>query len=734
MKASRLAGIPVDHVVAEIAAAPFSSVTGFQMGILELDPLLRGTMGDFWRAAEAETLDGFPAFSVDEIVLIRDRLWFNTRRAGETRALSAYLQGVASAFLQVRESVAVPDGRNGTGRRSSQSSFEAEARWAFRWLSFALPKDFLLAGLPQSDRGRPTTIDPISVRLAKRLSVHGFGEMHLHLGAALDFPSLWVALFRALADPTLRSDQFKSPGAAHSEGRNLGPWLLRAAIARYILAAYLSWGRGTSLDKFVTAEVLPKVRRAVALSMVGDLTCALGEVTHGSFVRSRPKWASLQFLYRQLTGLGMRPAPENLDERLSDDPIAEFFPYSHSEGESPHSQYLAGALAYLESAAPDRLFEKLFWQTERIRCQFYRHVVQRPMTPGLQWFVRFYARISPGRRSLSKSVLLQSAARVSGVGAGLRSLEVRTSTEDGISSTMDLVRAVSELRVRLGRREGRAIGHSETSPCEVGLVLHFTRDRGGGAKEGRNTANWLLSHADPCRRQGRCTNPSGYRYAHFYGLRRKDALAFAGTLRDFPLSLGVLRGFDVCTDELGVPCWVLSPLLRHVRQASVSASAVLHARMGVVVPPLQTTVHAGEDFVHLLGGLRRISDALQHWGLSKGDRIGHGVALGVDPEDWASRAGRIAMTREDRLLDLAWEWSFSRRMQLPVSRARLRFVKAEIARLSEAVFGRPVSPVNLEKLATICTARACSALWAFRAGEWALSPAAAYEPNSSGIT
>jgi hypothetical protein len=181
------------------------------------------------------------------------------------------------------------------------------------------------------------------------------------------------------------------------------------------------------------------------------------------------------------------------------------------------------------------------------------------------------------------------AARVSGAGAGLRSLEVRTSTEDGISSTMDLARTVSELRIRLGRQDGRAIGLSEKVPCEVGLILHFTRDPGAGAKEGRNTAHWLLSHADPCRRRGGCTNPSGYRYAHFYRLKRTDALAFAGTMLGFPLSLEVLRGVDVCTDELGVPCWVLSPLLRHVRQASADASALLRDRMGVVVPSAPST-------------------------------------------------------------------------------------------------------------------------------------------------
>ena len=39
---------------------------------------------------------------------------------------------------------------------------------------------------------------------------------------------------------------------------------------------------------------------------------------------------------------------------------------------------------------PDLFTAKIFWQTARIRTMLYRHLTQRPLTPGLPWFIRFY--------------------------------------------------------------------------------------------------------------------------------------------------------------------------------------------------------------------------------------------------------------------------------------------------------------------------------------------------------
>lgn len=55
-------------------------------------------------------------------------------------------------------------------------------------------------------------------------------------------------------------------------------------------------------------------------------------------------------------------------------------------------------------------------------------MVQRPMTAGLQWFVRFFGRIKPARKPIDK-LRVESAAALGGARQGLRSLEFRAGPE-----------------------------------------------------------------------------------------------------------------------------------------------------------------------------------------------------------------------------------------------------------------------------------------------------------------
>lgn len=82
MNTSRYAAIPIDHAVAEMAAFPIASEAALRLAITELNPIPSGPTATLWREAERKALGGFPAFSVDEAVALRDLLWFSA--AGNT--------------------------------------------------------------------------------------------------------------------------------------------------------------------------------------------------------------------------------------------------------------------------------------------------------------------------------------------------------------------------------------------------------------------------------------------------------------------------------------------------------------------------------------------------------------------------------------------------------------------------------------------------------------------------
>ena len=64
----------------------------------------------------------------------------------------------------------------------------------------------------------------------------------------------------------------------------------------------------------------------------------------------------------------------------------------------------------------------------------------------------------------------------------------------------------------------------------------------------------------------------------------------------------------------------------------------------------------GEDFCSLTSGLRAVAEPFQWHLIERGDRIGHGLALTLDPSKWFDRhRGEVLIVKQfDRLLDLAF--------------------------------------------------------------------------------
>jgi hypothetical protein len=389
-----------------------------------------------------------------------------------------------------------------------------------------------------------------------------------------------------------------------------------------------------------------------------------------------------------------------LEGFLLADPIQRYFPCAGGRSPSSEVRFVGAALTYLESqkvpgseTASDPDFGRLFWQVIRIRGLLYRHLVLRPMTPGLQWFVRTYDRIEPTRRALSRRTVFESAADRSGIRQGLRSLEVRTSPDPDRSLLLAFVEEYDKTFRCLARSLEPTLG-ARAGDLEFGIVFHLSRNRGGGMTQGRPKAHWRKSEADP--------GIQDFRYAGFFRRKRREVSSLSWLLRTFPLSLEVVRGFDVCTDELGVPNWVMVPLLEELRNQAEAASRSLTRWTGgtpasrIATPRL--SVHVGEDFVHLLGGLRRIDETIEHFHLREGDRMGHAMALGVNATSWARDAGDLAILQEERLLDLAWEWRWYQQAEGSLRPRRLGFLDHEIQKLSENIFGEPYSPYRIQEL------------------------------------
>lgn len=128
----------------------------------------------------------------------------------------------------------------------------------------------------------------------------------------------------------------------------------------------------------------------------------------------------------------------------------------------------------------------------------------------------------------------------------------------------------------------------------------------------------------------------------FNRLRRKFATQWRVLRKlreDRALARRFITGIDGAANEMHAPPEVFAPIFRSARRSGM----------------LYYTFHVGEDFPHLLTGMRAIREALTFLELRDGNRIGHGTAIGIDPALWLERMPEhFYMRRQDRLDDLVF--------------------------------------------------------------------------------
>ncbi|NOJ96217.1 hypothetical protein HMI51_25180 [Corallococcus coralloides] len=661
------------YVRAEVASFPLVSMTAFESAMVQLNPNLdkgerqpNRTLG-LWRECERTLSEHASGWSLDRLVLARDFFWFGDapgrRRASTQRHVSMrlYLTNLARGFLKSRPGITWLEWR------SDANAFDASSH--YRWLTFALPEDLLLAAIPEEPP--PVEVRLESPPLMQSLEDAGVAEIHQHIGASMDFPLLWASLLAELADPMLQETAAESPALPIKDGKLLLRWLLAAAIARCVLAEYMisrhTGCRFKTFQEFMDERSGFRVWPGTHLYILARTLQALARGDSEQL----PAFHALHGLYMALHPVGSTlPAqrPQTLREvwQLCD-PIAVRLNLDDPNG--GERWLMRHGMNYLGESEKepledrtDVLFSRIFWQALRVRCIYYRTVVQRPMTAGLQWFVRFSDRLGWAREPL-RDVRSEMSFRVAGRGRPLRALEARiTPWDTSFDLARDLLSLTHSWRQVIGHSKDPSPGQREP---EFGVIIHFVKERDPDKRwaSGAPPAGQRQTFAEPHPREG---IRMGGRYADYFAKQVVKARALVKLLRDVPLVLWLLRGLDVASVELGVPTWVLVPIYHHIHwEANVAATTPAAMHHGQHPPPLRLTAHVGEDFRHLMEGLRRIFECLQYLMVASGGRLGHATALGIEPRLWAESTGSVMMTAEDRLWDLVFEWRLYSSYRIP---------------------------------------------------------------------
>lgn len=135
----------------------------------------------------------------------------------------------------------------------------------------------------------------------------------------------------------------------------------------------------------------------------------------------------------------------------------------------------------------------------------------------------------------------------------------------------------------------------------------------------------------------------------------KESIENIITFRDLDLRIRLAKNLDNLLSIIKI-----KKFGDYITGFDAAGSELLHAGPEVFSPTFRKlrflgfnnfTFHAGEDFIHLISGIRTIYEVIEFLEFKEGDRIGHGTAIGILPSLWLERIGNKILIEEGEWLD-----------------------------------------------------------------------------------
>ncbi len=374
----------------------------------------------------------------------------------------------------------------------------------------------------------------------------------------------------------------------------------------------------------------------------------------------------------------------------------------------------------------DGLFSILFLQYLRTKNALFSESWQRFEIQGLLWFQGYFDRSKRMLREATdrESMMLEvfrSQAKI----ASLKKLEIRIGPNvdwrdmDSLQYDRCSREILSRLNDQLGevfRTYRRYLIESGTGVAEARALLEEEEKR-----RGMPGFSWRDLCGRVRERIGGLRAPALGIVYHFIKTERLDDLSGYFCWRDFGQEGGysghsvVLRqdmaniamaieelrssvlhldeyivGIDAASDENAMEPWMFAPAYNRMRSRRISRPVRRSGESGgkySLVQNIGFTYHVGEDFRHILSGLRHIDEVIERFHYKPGDRLGHAIALGVDIRKWARGNEVIPVPAQEYLEDLLWIWGVNVKagIDLPLQLERL---EERILSLAAEIYAR----------------------------------------------
>ncbi|WP_338552439.1 hypothetical protein [Paenibacillus sp. KS-LC4] len=451
-----------------------------------------------------------------------------------------------------------------------------------------------------------------------RIMERGLAETHIHISAGINFNMMWQDLMNInLESSKIKLTKLdKMVADPHLEHSIRMSGLIRIMISKYLANA--------EHDCFI--EQFDKYNRCIEWYLTRN---------------GAPIEQNYKKLHKELLSDITDDSGKNMDTSTEIVKLLFGLEDLHTTDENV---FLFQVMKYIMEQSDrdkDPHLTQLFWQYLRIKNIVYQGVTQGNFVEGLDYFRHFFSAAT----SISQNQL-EHAIRNQIYNNNLKKLEIRVSPP-----TRGTAHEMSQSLKRnliIFFETYKSIVQDNKLPYDqipqMGVVFHFLKAQD-------ETFYEKCWYADVNRAFLRHEN-------YFYGSLQKKYRETVDVINDLRERIpGLSRyivGLDAASLENNTEPWVFAPIFRHVRNSPVSKIRLLES--GEPIQTLGFTYHVGEEFRHLLSGLRHVDEVIEHFNYRVSDRIGHGLALGVDAEGWCKENPVVVLPRIEYMENLLWLW------------------------------------------------------------------------------
>lgn len=636
----------------------------------------------------------YSVFSYDEIYLYLDK-WYLYPRYGKDNQIKRDKESFYLIFERLKELsrslVSQRDGQiiykywENEGDRNLLGGFSGTNKiYLFHSMNRLFPLDILVILYMINSRKTLQDLNgfygniKVSDALLDQVLKQGLAENHLHSGVSGAFLSIWDEFMKPLTVERVRS--LKKFNPYHSFDLNQSEiqcllWL--AGAIRVNLLIYVKQFQTNCSTKARFKEMTKLMKLCIKRDEWKDLP---------EFQIEEHKWDASCYFLQLWDKIIDGKVPEQLIHYGVAHSMTDESEDIHTSDEELFLFYVIPALLKYRESTDMKQARKLFLHYLRIKNFFYGLIVQQKTVHGLDYFtLQYYKNNSDANKSaaaLAGMKKWERAIREQLQNEELKKIELRASIDNNESDFRITVKSfLGGYREILRKsyctmiKAGENYSYKPIRPFpQVGLVMHLLKSEQGYFPE-------------KCIRTGE--EDSIYlQYGKLCDTYKKQIEILKLVRRDmngFSLDK-YLVGLDVASLENAVPTWVFSQVYEAARD-SKEEPLKIGTPWNSDFQSLGFTFHAGEDYRHLLSGLRRIEEVIRHLKFHAGDRIGHGIALGISAELWYRENSTVIIPRGEALDNYLWSYDILSRQCSASMLVNLAYLEKRIYELAKEIYG-----------------------------------------------